>query len=342
MDTHCWQFDDHGEPGEVLHWRAETLPEPGPGQALIKIRTVGLNRSELRYVTGNYVPPRAFPTGVGHEAVGEVLALGEPDPEAPPLPQLQLKVGARVALMPGRIDMVTMGSYREHGIYAQNALLPVPEPLSDAEAAGFWMGALTMGGAFAAAGLSEDNASGKRVLVTAAASGMGVVGLKMARAWGAETIAVTRTPHKQAALRELADHALVCTESAKLGDILHSATKGAGFDVAVDPVGAEYVSGLVHAAAPLGQIVHYEMITGRQSQLPLPPLLVKDIGVHGFTLFRLFRQPGLLERMVDNALALGERIRPVVADTFPMSEAPGALSAMSHGAHLGKLVLTTA
>ena len=340
MKTRCWQFEEHGEPHEALQWREQELPEPGPGQALVALRAIGLNRSELRYVAGSYVPPRSLPSCVGHEGVGEILALGPPNPEAPASPHTPLEVGARVALMPGRVDMVSQGSYRQHGVYDQQALLPVPAALTDEEAAGFWMGVLTMGGAFLTAGFDPAQAAGKRVLITAAASGMGVMGLRMARAWGAETLAVTRSPHKQERLGRLADHVLVCTEPNRLASLVHTATRGEGFDVALDPVGAEYVPGLLQAAAPLASMVIYEMISGREAQLALPMMLVKDLGLHGFTLFRLFRTPGMLDRVIELGLSLGEDGVPVVSEVFPLEDAPGALSVMSHGQHLGKLVLT--
>ena len=61
----------------------QDLPDPGPGQALVKIRAVGLNRSELNYTLGRYVPAREFPSGIGQEAVGEIIALGPPAEDGP-------------------------------------------------------------------------------------------------------------------------------------------------------------------------------------------------------------------------------------------------------------------
>ena len=84
-----------------------------------------------------------------------------------------------------------VGTYCTVGIYSQAALAPIPEHFSDEDGAAYWMGVLTMGGCLERAGVTPDNATGKRILITAATSSMGVIALKLAKAWGAETIATT-------------------------------------------------------------------------------------------------------------------------------------------------------
>jgi len=339
MKTRVFQFDRHGDFSE-LTLRDQELSEPGPGQALLKLRAVGLNNSEARYVAGRYAPPPFFPTSLGMEAVGEIVALGAADPARPAPAETPLKVGARVALIPSRTDVAGMGSYREHGLYPQHALAPVPEGFSDVEGAALWMGMLTAAGAFSAAGLSRHNAEGKTVLITAATSSVGIVALKIARAWGATTIATTRSARKAALLEAHADRVVVVSEPGALADAIKSATGGKGFDVALDPAGAEYLGPMVAAAAPLAQIVFYEMMSGREAPLSIPALMIKDLGIHGFTLFRLLRTPGLVESIVTECLRLGTAVRPVVAQSFAFEDAPRALAQLVKGEHVGKLVLT--
>ncbi len=339
MKTRAFQFDRHGG-FEQLTLREQELSEPAKGQAIVRMRAIGLNNSEARYVAGRYAPPPYFPTCLGSEGVGEVVSLGPPDPESQPLLGAALEVGDRVALLPGRIDVPGMGSYREHGLFSQSSLVKLPEGSSDVEGAALWMGALTAGGCFRTAGLSADNAAGRRVVVTAATSGVGVIALQLARAFGAHTIATTRKPEKRAALEALADHVIVAESPQALSDALKSATEGKGFDVAIDPVGAEYLPPLITAAAPLAHIVHYEMISGREPALPLPMLLIKDLSISGFTLFRYLRSPGLLEEVASETLRLGDALRPIVSRTFAFEQAPLALETLVKGEHLGKLVLT--
>lgn len=339
-ESHCWQFDAYGPPADALHLRGQTLPAPGPGQALVRLKAIGMNRSEFNYVQGRYQPARAFPSCMGQEAVGEILALGPRREDGPqPWHATRLEPGARVALLPGRIDLCGMGSYRDVGVYDQAALVPVPGDYSDAEGAGLWMGVLTMGGALELAGITPETAAGRTVLVTAASSSMGVVVLKLARAWGATTVATSRSADKVAQLAGLADHAFVATDSESLAAGVESATGGQGFDAALDPVGALFYPGMVQAAAVGASIVSYELITGQDTPLPIAKVMIKDLALRGYTIYRPLRQPALLERILGWGLEYSAAIRPIVAGTRPLAEAPQALVEMGRAEHLGKLVL---
>ncbi|MFQ5634367.1 MAG: zinc-binding alcohol dehydrogenase family protein [Gammaproteobacteria bacterium] len=340
MKTKFFQFREYGMPTEVLAPGEQRLAEPGPGQALVRIRAVGMNRSELRYTQGFYVPAREFPSCIGQEAVGEIVALGPPAGSGPQAHSATpLEVGARVALLPGRIDICAMGAYRQVGLYDQAALAPVPEAFSDAEGAAYWMGILTMGGCLERAGLGPDNAGGKKVLITAATSSMGIVALKLARAWGAETLATSRSAEKAEALRDLADHVIVCGDSDALIEGVNAVTGDAGVDVALDPVGADYYRGLVSVAANGAKIVSYELITGADATLSIPTIMIKDVSIHGFVIFRVYRIPGLLDTLIRQGMEYADRVRPIVSKTFPWEQAPAALEELGDAKHIGKLIL---
>lgn len=335
MKAHTWQFAAYGELPGALEWAEQDLPEPGPGQALIKVTAVGMNRSEFNYVQGKYSPARAFPSALGQEVVGEIVALGAPG-DNKPYGKTDLTVGARVAVTPGKIDMCGTGTYRDFGLYDQAALIPIPDGYSDEEGAALWMAVLTAGGCYQTAGLTPENAAGKTILVTAASSSIGVMGLKIARAWGAKTIATTRSEAKAAELKDMADHVIVCGDSEALGK---QVTELGGFDVAIDPVGAAFIPGMIAAASQGAIIVSYEMITGAQAEYSIPQVLIKDVTLKGFALFNIFRHPGLCETLVDQGMQYAEQLRPIVAKTFPLSEAPAALVELGDANHLGKFVL---
>jgi len=340
MQSNTWQFDGYGAPGEVLNWRPQTLPAPGPGQAWVKIKAVGMNRSDWNYVQGQYFPAKGFPSCLGTEAVGEIIALGPAVAGEPaPLQRLNLSVGGRVGTLTERIDQTAMGVYRDVGLYDQAALAPLPDGFTDEEGAAFWMAVLTMGGVMEMGGLSADSAAGKTVLITAAASGMGVMALKLARMWGASTIATTRNGEKVAALAMLADQVVVCQDSATLAKGVKQATKGQGVHWALDPVGAAFYPALLETLAPGGRIVSYECITGTQTSISIMDLMMKDASISGFTIFRPFGAPALLNRLVDLGLDNARALRPVVSRTFDLTEAPQALEVLGRSGHLGKIVL---
>ncbi|WP_101760565.1 zinc-binding dehydrogenase [Oceanicoccus sp. KOV_DT_Chl] len=343
MKANCLQFPEYGRPTDVLTFSEHTLPEPGPGQAVVKILAIGMNRSELNYTMGKYVPARAFPSCVGQEAVGEIIALGAPTKEGPQAnPATPLEVGAKVALLPGRVDMQSMGTYRDVGIYDQAALAPIPDDFNNEEAAAYWMGILTMGGCLELAGLNPDNAAGKKILITAATSSMGVIGLKLAKAWGATTIATSRSADKAAQLADLADHVVICDDSDSLIAGVNAATKNQGVDLSLDPVGAAFYPGLITVAAQGGQIISYEMLTGRDATISIPTVMIKDLALRGFALFRVYQQPGLLETLIEQGMKYSKQVRPIVSDTFALSDAASALETLETSNHIGKLVLLPA
>lgn len=341
MRSNSWQFDAYGAPGAVLRWREQELPEPGPGQAWVKIHAIGMNFSDLTYVQGRHFPSGKFPSCLGGEAVGEIIALGPRADSGPaPVSRLRLEIGARVGTLSGRVNRC-MGVYRDVGLYQQADLVPVPDAYSDEEAAALWTALITMGGAMEMGGMSAATAAGKRVLITAGGSGMGGLALKLARSWGATTIATTRKADKAAKLGQLADQVIVCTDSASLVAGVQKATDGQGVDLVLDPVGAAFYPGFLAAAARGADIVSYECISGTQANISIMDMMMKDVSFHGFTIFRPLNDPALLNRLIDIGLDNAQALRPVVSRTFDLSAAPEALEVLGRSEHVGKMVIKT-
>lgn len=336
MKSHAWQFDHHGEPREVLHWREQELAQPGPGEVLVKIRAVGLNHADLAYVRGQYFPPESFPTCVGEEAVGEIIAVGDSQDGL----QSDYQIGSRVALSPLMIHKESMGVFRDIGLYDQGMLLPVPDDYSDEEVAALWLGVITMAGALEMAGIKPGTANGKRILVTAGASGMGIIALKLANAWGAKTIATTRNHRKSEILEKFTDHMVVCDNSETLAEGVKQATDNQGADVILDPVGAAFYPGLIEAAASGGHIVSYESMSGDNPKLSIMDMMMKDLSIHGYTVFRPLQNPKLLKWLVNIGLEYADLIRPEIAAVYDMSDAVAALETLGQSEHIGKLILT--
>lgn len=338
--TRAWQFRETGGP-EKLELVDYELPPPGPGEALVRFEAVGLNRADLLELAGLYFGPPPSPSFIGQEAVGVIEALGPEIEGQGPAAGRILGVGDRVGLMVGRIDHRGMGTYRTAGIYPQSTLLPLPEPLSFADGAGLWLATLTAVTGLDAGRVTGGTAEGKRVLVTAASSGVGVVTLQAARAMGAETIAATTSGSKAERLSALADHVVVAPSPEALVEGVADATGGAGVHLAFDPVGFDYAQALMQTAAQDGHVVVYGLLSGMEAPLDLRTMIFKDLGLHGFTVHRIQRDPDLLERMVRLTLHLVERgrLRPIIAESYPFDEAPAALEAMARNEHFGKIVL---
>ncbi len=153
------------------------------------------------------------------------------------------------------------------------------------------------------------------------------------------TIATSRSADKVALLEPLADHAFVATDSESLVAGIAAATQEKGFDAALDPVGAAFYPGLVQAAAIGGSIVSYELITGQDTPLPIAKVMIKDLALRGFTIYRPLRDPALLDRVLGWGIEYAADIRPIIAGSRPLAEAPQALEDMGRAEHFGKLVL---
>jgi NADPH:quinone reductase-like Zn-dependent oxidoreductase len=340
MTTRAWQFRETGGP-ERLALVEHELPSPGPGEALVRFEAIGLNRADLLELAGRYFGPPPSPSFIGQEAVGVIAGLG-PALNAPtPVGGRPLGVGDRVGLMVGRVDHRGMGAYRTHGLYPLQTLLPVPETLSAVEGAGLWLAALTAVAGLRTGGITRETGDGKKVLVTAASSGVGVVTLQAARAMGASTIAATTSPEKAAKLAELADHVVVATTPDAVVEGVSEFTDGTGVHCAFDSVGFDYAPALIRTAAQDGHVVVYGLLSGTEAQLDLRTMIFKDLGVHGFTVHRIQRDPALLEEVLATTLKLASsgQLRPVIAGVYDFEQAPQALAAMARNEHVGKIVL---
>ncbi len=340
IPTRAWQFRETGGP-EQLELIDHELPAPGPGEALVQFEAIGLNRADLLELAGFYFGPPPSPSFLGQEAVGIIVELGPAVEAQAPAGGYQPRVGDRVGLMVGRIDHRGMGTYRTAGIYPQRTLLPVPEPLTAAEGAGFWLATLTAVAGLHAGGLTPETADGKKLLVTAASSGVGVVTLQAGRTMGAVTIAATTSAKKAERLDALADHVVVASAPEVMVGRVAEITGGSGVDLAFDPVGFAYAPALMQTAAQDGHVVFYGLLSGMEAPLDLRTMIFKDLGVHGFTVHRIQRDPVLLDEVLSITLGLAERggLRPVIADSYGFEEAPKALEAMARNEHFGKIVL---
>jgi NADPH2:quinone reductase len=337
MDSAYWFFGRFGEAGAVMEQGKQDVPKPGPGQAIVAIRVVGLNQSENRYLLGTHFPPENLPSCLSHEAVGEIVELG------PPLQDREhasrWKVGDRVAFIPMLVDRAGTGVLREFGVYDTSVFLPVPHAFSDREAAAYWMGILTMAGALDMAGLGPENCKGKTIVFTAAAGGMGTMGLKLASVWGAETIATTRTQSKEGPLRTLASQVAVVA-GAEQYRLALQALYPAGVDAVIDPLGGDYVAASLAVIAAGGQFVSYEMITGTNVNYEIMSLMEKDASLHGYTFFRPLQHPGLLDKLINIGMADAGKLRPTLAENFSFDNAPSAFEALLDSEQLGKYTIT--
>ena len=316
------------EPGppQVLRAVQRPVPQPGPGEVLIKIAAAGVNRPDVMQRKGIYPPPPGVTDIPGLELAGEVVLLGEGVHEP--------ALGAHVCAL------VAGGGYAQYVSAPAVQCLPVPPSLTLEQAAvlpeTFFTVWLNL---FERARLRK----GETLLVHGGASGIGTTAILLGKAFEARVIVTAGSAQKCAACRELgADVAINYRE----GDFVEAtlrATDGKGADVILDMVGGDYLPRNTAAAAVEGRIALIATQGGNKAELDLRPLMVKRLTITAST---LRAQP--VQNKGRIAAALRQHVwplfgthalKPVIHARFPLADAAGAHRLMESDTHIGKIVL---
>jgi NADPH:quinone reductase len=294
-------------------------PTPAEGQLLVQVRAAGLNFPDVLMTLGQYQerPPLPFTPGV--ELCGEVVGTGQ-----------------RVLGSPAGGP----GAFAEYALMDAAAAWPVPEEMSDEQAASLYLTYQT-----GYVGLHRRAAlqTGEWLLVHAGAGGVGSAAIQLGKAAGATVIATAGSDEKVEVCRKLgADHAI----NYKTQDFVEEVKKltgGRGADVVYDPVGGDVYDRSTKCVAFEGRIVIVGFTSGRIPQAAANHVLVKNYSVVGLH-WGLYskRAPELIPLATKELLALYEagKIKPYISTRLPLSEAPSALTSVAQGKSTGKVILT--
>jgi len=312
---------------EVLKPVSLDVPQPGPGEVLIRVEAAGVNRPDLLQRKGLYPPPKGAPETPGLEVAGSVVLCGTGCS--------RFKPGDKVcALVPG-------GGYAQYCVAAEANCLPVPEALSMVQAAGLaetfftvWSNVFDRG----------RLASGEVFLVHGGASGIGTSAIMMAHGLGARVIATAGTDEKCAFCEKLGAIRAINYNTADFVEAVREASGGHGADVILDMVGGDYIGRNFKAAALEGRIVNIAFLRGSVAEVDFMPLMLKRLTLTGSTLrIRPVAFKAAIAASLEQKIwPLIERgtITPVVECTFPLKEAAAAHACLEAGAHIGKIILT--
>lgn len=317
---------------EVLTVVEMETPEPGPGQALVRVAAVGVNFAETMQRRGNYpVPGFALPAVLGSEAAGTVERLG-PGAEGPP-------VGTRVAA-PLFAAMQLTGAYADHLVCDAHLLAPIPDALAFEAAA-----ALMVQGLTARFLVEQTPPRDRTVLVHAAAGGVGSYLVQFARRAGAKRVVATAGgEHKLAVARRLGADAAIDYRDADWPEQALRAAGGEGPDVIYDAVGGAVFKAGLGILAPAGTLVTFGALGGALPTLgeaEVSGLIFKNQSVTGFALYVLL-EDGVAQRTLAElfALAAAGEIEAPIGGRYPLEQAAEAHRALEARETTGKLVLT--
>ena len=304
-------------------------PVPGASQVLVKVRAAGLNRADLMMAAGQRHGSAGGPgTVLGLEFAGEVEA-----------------VGAEVTTVkPGQRVMCSgNGGYAEYAVADWGRVSPIPANNMGYEAAATLPVALqTMHDAVVTNGRLK---AGETVMIQGASSGVGLMGLQIAKLRGARLVIGTSTnPERRARLKEFGADLALDTTQPNWSALVLEATAGKGVDLIVDQVSASVANENLKAAAILGRIVNVGRLGGFKGEFDFDLHAMRRIDYIGVT-FRT-RTPQEVREIVARMRAdlWGDieagRLRLPIDRTFPLDQAAAALAHMRANAHFGKIVLT--
>ncbi|GIG70040.1 NADPH:quinone oxidoreductase family protein [Phytomonospora endophytica] len=320
----AWHVTAHGEPERVMALGEVDVPEPAPGEVLLRVRTVAVNFPDVLLARGEYQERPELPFIPGVELCGDVAALGEG--------VTGLAVGQRVVGS-------KIGVLAEYATVPAVAVRPAPEPLDDPAAA-----ALTVAYQTAWFGLHRRAAirPGETLLVHAAAGGVGTAACQLGAAAGATVIGVVGGPAKAEVAKAAGAH-----EVHLRGDDWAGAVKRAhrSVDVVFDPVGGAAFEGSVRCLAFEGRVIVVGFAGGVVPTVRADHALVKNYSVLGlhWGLYQL-RRPDLVDEAHAELTRLAAEgvVRPVIDDVVPFEDAPAAVQRLAGGTTTGRLVVRVA
>jgi NADPH2:quinone reductase len=281
-------------------------PAAGDGKVLVRVRAAGVNFADVMIRRGVYPQMPELPAILGSEVAGE------------------LEDGTRVMAITGG------GGYAQEVAVDRAQVVPLPEHATFAEGAGFLLTFLT---AFVPLTRQVRLGPGSRVLVTAAAGGVGTAAIQVARGLGASVVGAVGSHEKIETCLSLG------AEAAYVYDEL---PEDETFDAVLDQVGGERFPSLLARLRPLGTVIAVGSAAGAWPPVEPARIVGRNASVAGFYLGRLLRlDPELVGAAVGELLAYWQTgaLQPLVGAEVPLDEVERAHELVESRRSVGKVVL---
>jgi NADPH2:quinone reductase len=312
---------------EVLIPEQRPVPSPGPGEILVKVTAAGVNRPDVMQRMGLYPPPPGASEIPGLEIAGEVVATDGA--------VSRWKRGDRVTAL------VAGGGYAQYCPVHETNALPIPNELSDVEAAAIPETFFTVWhNVFERGALKR----GETLLIHGGSSGIGTTAIQLAKAFGAKVVTTAGSPEKCEACRKLGADVAVNYRTEDFVAITKEATGRKGAELIVDMVGGDYIERNYEAAAVEGRIVQIAFQGSAKTTVDFRRIMLKRLTHTGSTLrARSVADKAAIARAVEAnvwPLIAAGKVKPVIHQTFPLADAAAAHALMESSTHIGKIVLT--
>jgi len=309
------QMSEYGGP-EVLELVDLPVPEPGPGEVLVRVARAGLNFADTHRRTNTYLAKDELPLVPGAEVAG-----------------VREDTGERVVALLGS------GGYAEYAVAPGALTFPIPDEVSDETALALVLQGLTAWHLYRTCARVDP---GDTVVVHSAAGGVGSLAVQLGKPLGAgRVIATASTQDKRDLALELGADAAVDGAAEGLTERLVEANLGEPVDVVFEMAGGAVFDASLKALAPFGRLVTYGIASGESNTIRSGSLMRHSHAVVGFWMAHCLSRPA----MIDDALAdLFERVRRdelrvVTGPAYPLEQAAQAQADLAARRTTGKLTL---
>ena len=310
---------------EVLQCQETKTPVAGRNQVLIKVKAAGVNRSDVitRENTGAYGNLSSGTLIPGLEVSGEVVALGDNVTD--------IKVGDKVCAL------IVSGGYAEYVVAESAHCLPVPRGISLIDAAAIPETVFTVWfNVFHLAKLQPE----EKLLIHGGTSGIGTMGLQMAKAWGCKTYTTAGSEEKISFLNEMDLSVAINYKKEAFEEVF----KDERIDVILDMVGGDYVQKNLDILNKKGRLIYINGMKNTDVNINLHTIMSKNLTLTGSY---LKPQSSDVKAMIAQEvkkyiwpLFEAKKIRPIIYKTFPLQDAAAAHRLMESSEHIGKILLT--
>lgn len=300
----------------------QDFPEPQlkSGQTLVRARAGGLNFADVMTASGGYPGTPPPPLVAGREFAG-----------------VEESTGRRV------MGYTQWGAFAEKVAAYPNLLWPVPEHWSDEEAAAFPVNFFTAYLLYWQAGMTDGAPTGRkhRVLIHAAAGGVGTAAVQIGRLLGVEMYGTSSSDEKLARVKELGLQRGINYKQRDYEESVKDLTHGEGVDAAFDMLGGEHTAKSLRCLRDFGRVIQYGTATGKSPQFDVRAMYAKSGSVQGLWLTYLCQKREIMEPAWNQLSKWIEerKLHPVIGQVFPMEQAAEGYKLLAAGKNYGKVVV---
>lgn len=301
-------------------------PQPAAGEVIVRVEAVGINFADTMTTRGGYsgTPPPPFISG--REFAG-----------------VRQDTGERV------MGYMQWGAAAEKIAMKPKLLWPQPAGWTSVQSAAFPVNFLTAYLAFWKAGMTDDAMEPirwpaphqRRVLIHAAAGGVGTAAVQMARLLGVETYGTASSDEKLERVKKLGLKHAINYRQVDYEEKIKELTNGEGVDAVFEMLGGEHTAKSLRCCRHFGRVIIYGTATGQRHQFDAGFMMARSLSAHGLWLSVLAKDHVLINRCLaamEPWIAAGD-LHPEIGHTLPMEQAGEAHRLMLQRANYGKIVL---